>query len=174
MLLWLERGQKNYGQLEKQTNKKKRNEMPGKWWNQGQWNILFFSEQMFHFVGFSVGKQKLLTKSNSKPNMFLFFFQKNWTDKQTKKRNEMPTGRTKKTPQWWNQGQWNILFFSEQMFYFVGFSVGKINYSLKATQNLTCFFFCFKKIEQHMQTKKKKWIAHSKKKKNSITVKLRF
>ena len=183
---------------DKQTKKKKRNahwknKKNSKRWNQGQWNILFFSEQMFYFVGFSVGKQQLLTKSNSKPNVFLFFcfekleqhkqtkkketkcslegqknskmvksgsmkyfillwnkcsilsdshwenksyslkgnskpnmflflFRKTWTDKQTKKRNEMLTRRTKKTPKWWNQGQWNILFFSEQMFYFVGFS----------------------------------------------------
>jgi len=102
----------HYRQLEKQkrflfciekleqTNKKKRNEMltgRTKWWNQGQWNILFFSEQMFYFVGFSVGKKQLLTKSSSKPNVFLFLFRKTWTDIQAKKqRNEMLTRRTKK------------------------------------------------------------------------------
>ena len=146
----------------KRQAKKKRNEMPTgrtKKLHNGEIRVneIFYSSlNKCSILSDSNWEKKLLTKSNSKPNMFLFLFRKTWTDKQTKKRkNEMLTRRTKKTPKWWNQGQWNILFFSEQMFYFVGFSLENKSYSLKGTQNLTCFFFFVSK-NLNGQPKKKR------------------
>ena len=84
-----------------------------KWWNQGQWNILFFSKKMFYFVDSNWENKSYTIKGAQNRACYFLVFGKTWKDMQTKKRNEMLNKSTKQTPKWWNQGQWNILFFSE-------------------------------------------------------------
>ena len=117
------------------------------------------------------GKTKLLTKSNSKPNMFLFFcFEKLEQTSKQKKRNEMPTRKTKKKLQN-GEIRVNEIFYSSlnKCSILSDSQWGKINYSLKATQNLTCFFSYFEKLEKTCkQTKKEMKCPLKGQKKNSI------
>ena len=140
-------------------------------WNQGQWNILFFSEQMFYFVGFSLGKQNYTLKATQNLTCFFFCFEKLERTTKQKKETKCSLERTKKTPKWWNQGQWNILFFSEQMFYFVGFSLGKQKLLTKSNSKPNMFLFLFRKTWTDKQTKKRNEMLTRKTKKNSKMVK---
>ena len=111
---------------------------------------------------------QLLTKSNSKPNVFLFFVSKNLNrHANKKKRNEMPTGRTKKN---------SITVKLRSMKYFILLWTnvpfcqilrGKtIKLLTKSNSNPTVFlFWLLRKTWTDVQTKKKKRNAHWKKKK---------
>ena len=102
------------------------------------------------------GKKSYSLKATQNLTCFFFLFQKLERTSKQKKRNEMPTGRTKKKL---HNGEIRV----NEIFYS---SLNKCSilsdsqwenksYSLKATQNLTCFFFCFEKLEQTSKQKKK-------------------